>query len=103
MPFISLGYMGATAPKKTPAKPASKPAAKPVARPAPRPLPKKETRQASTNAVAAHFRKLGIPLERPDARHPFWRQPAKVIADKLANAVNTLPVPTLPSSTHGWY
>lgn len=56
-------------------------------------IPKKETRQASTNVVATHFKKLGIPLGKPDPRVAFWKQPIEQIADQLANAINTIPLP----------
>jgi len=73
----------------------------------------RESRQASVNLVAAHFRRLGIPLDRPNPKLAFWRQPIKVIADQLARAVNTMPLPasarplarpTSPVSvTGGWF
>lgn len=81
MGLITLGYMGAAAPKKT------------ATKPAPLALPKKETVQASTSIVAAHFKKLGIPLGRPDPRLAFWRQPASAITAQLTNAINSIPMP----------
>lgn len=83
MAFITLGYMGATAPSKGAAAKA----------PVRKPLPKKETAQVSTSVVATHFKKLGIPLGRPDPKLAFWRQPAPAIAAQLQNAINSVPMP----------
>ena len=81
-------YLGA-AKAKAPAKPVVKKALK-------KPVPPKESKQASVNVVAAHFKRLGIPTGKPDPKLAFWRQPAAVIADQVAKAVNSLPMPTPP-------
>jgi hypothetical protein len=52
-----------------------------------------ESRQTTIKIVTAHFKKMGIPLEKPNPKHAFWRQPIQKIADRLAVVVNTLPMP----------
>lgn len=52
-----------------------------------------ESQQKSVNVVAAHFRKMGVDLGKPDPNKPFWKQPIDKIRDQATRAANTIPLP----------